>query len=156
MSELCEKGRKVYICLVAGVFPLFFTDYYYNIQKSKSCFFIAVTIAAAVFWCVTAFMGQRGNRKAETADICFLSLGSGAGILGPVPLRDGILYGKRREMGGSPAVCVYVPVLSAGIKELLRPILLFPYILYHRGSDRSGRDSALCGRGFLGVSGTRS
>ena len=62
MSELCEKGRKVYICLVAGVFPLFFTDYYYNIQKSKSCFFIAVTIAAAVFWCVTAFMGQRGNR----------------------------------------------------------------------------------------------
>ena len=76
MSELCEKGRKVYICLVAGVFPLFFTDYYYNIQKSKSCFFIAVTIAAAVFWCVTAFMGQRGNRKAETADICFLSLGA--------------------------------------------------------------------------------
>lgn len=80
MNRVRKKGIQVYICLVAGIFPLFFTDYYYNIQKSKSCFFIVVTIAAAVFLCVTVFLERSRNpggvRRQKETDICFLFLGA--------------------------------------------------------------------------------
>lgn len=56
-SRTSSRILTLYFCIISCIFPLFFTNYYYNIQFSKSLFFIALTCIA--FLCMLLCLPRR-------------------------------------------------------------------------------------------------
>ncbi len=55
-------GKNMMTCyamLISFVFPLFITNYYYNIQKSKSLFFILATVVFAILFLVFSLLQEK-------------------------------------------------------------------------------------------------
>jgi len=49
MKKISLSIFPIYLYLLVGIYPLFMTDYYYNLQLSKAIFFVTVTVLCALF-----------------------------------------------------------------------------------------------------------
>ncbi|MGN0400375.1 MAG: O-antigen ligase family protein [Blautia sp.] len=68
-----KRISQIYCYLMLGVFPLFFTNYYYNIQISKSIFFQVLTfLTAGVSFVLWLYGGKKEASDIVLSDVLFL------------------------------------------------------------------------------------
>jgi len=73
-SKFISQFTILYCFLVFGIYPLFVTDYYFNIQKSKSYFFIISTTVCFLILVISHFILVGKNRKPKENNLPFLIL----------------------------------------------------------------------------------
>jgi len=62
-KTLQSREIGLFLCAIFGIFPLFVTNYYYNIQASKSTFFIAASYAVFFLVSLTGLLLSGGEER---------------------------------------------------------------------------------------------
>lgn len=100
MKSTSTKVLILYFCCLTGIFPLFITNYYYNLQLSKCLFFVLLTVLATFcFSYITLFREKKHCKAKQTLSLCELF----AFLFCMVVLISGLLsaYGRAAFTGES-------------------------------------------------------
>ncbi len=138
MRKLFEENNFTvfYIVLFAVIFPLFITNYYYNIQISKSLFFMILTMVFFVVVLVLAVLSFNladVGKKLSTPVFLFFSFFMLCAFLSAMfsPYRNLAFTGKNSRYIGFPFLiscifCLVIPVMTPKLeaRKLHLPFLI--------------------------------